>query len=245
MDLETTLLEEKCRIASPEKPSLKERMKHSLALYATDVISGWAYYTPTYGLQEAIAGKSIDKIVRNRLLGLAAVAIAMYPIRLVADCVGKKMNISEESPFIDKWKHRFISITPIQSIVYGGILAGEMAWSNNYDLHATRNAWILGTCLSAIHSFPYGWAQKKFRQAWGFSKEERTDFAPPEKYTNITELLDTAIPEEYLTTSTIPKNPEAYASIARRESWTHTDLSTKSTTSPAPTARDLSQTKEL
>lgn len=132
--------------------------------YGVDVSSGWLYYTPTYALQELAAGKDIETVVKTRLIGMAAHAIAMRPIGLLRNYVAKKWGVDEDSSFADKAKVNVVAVTPIQSIVYAGLLAGGMAWSGNYDLKSSMYAWGIGVALGVPHSVPYGFVQDKVRK---------------------------------------------------------------------------------
>ncbi|MBU0667466.1 MAG: L-alanine exporter AlaE [Nanoarchaeota archaeon] len=132
--------------------------------YCVDVTSGWAYYTPTYALQEAIAGKDLETIVKTRLLGMLVHSIVMRPVGLLRNYVAKKWSVTENSSFWDKTKVNLVSVTPIQSIAYAGMLIGGMAWSGNYDWKASGIAWGIGVGVGALHSIPYGFVQDKFRK---------------------------------------------------------------------------------
>ncbi|MEK6830291.1 MAG: hypothetical protein AABY15_09315 [Nanoarchaeota archaeon] len=135
--------------------------------YSVDVLSGWAYYTPTYALQELAAGKDIDTIIKTRLIGLAAHAVAMRPIGLLRNKFAKKWNVTQDSPLKDKVKLNFAIVTPVQATVYAGMLMGGMAWSGNYDLESSLYAWGVGVGLGALHSVPYGFVQDKVRKFFG------------------------------------------------------------------------------
>lgn len=135
--------------------------------YSVDVLSGWIYYTPTYALQELAAGKDVDSIIKTRLIGLAAHAIAMRPIGLLRNYFAKKWNVTQDSSLKDKVKLNFFIVTPVQTVVYAGMLIGGMAWSGNYDLKSSLYAWGVGIGLGALHSVPYGFVQDKVRKLFG------------------------------------------------------------------------------
>ena len=78
--------------------------ENSLYRYAVDVGSGWTYYTPVYAAQELASGKDIDTIVKTRLIGLAAHAVAMRPAGLLRNYMAKKWKVTSESPLIEKIK---------------------------------------------------------------------------------------------------------------------------------------------
>lgn len=135
--------------------------------YGIDVFSGWIYYTPTYAIQELVAGKDVDTVIKTRLIGMAAHAIAMRPVGLLRDYMAKKWNVTRQSPLSDKVKVNLVAVTPPQAVVYGGMLVGGMAWSGNYDVKASMYAWGIGIALGALHSIPYGFVQDKVRQFFG------------------------------------------------------------------------------
>lgn len=145
----------------------KRNTNQALYNYCVDVASGWAYYTPMYALQEAASGKDFETIYKTRLIGLAAHALVMRPVGLLRNYVAKKMNVTNESSIWDKMKVNLLSVTPPQAIVYGAMLAGGMALSGNYDFRSSAIAWGMGIGLGALHSFPYGWFQDKFRKTFG------------------------------------------------------------------------------
>ncbi len=149
------------------RDNCKSKIPEGVYNYCVDVVSGWAYYTPVYAIQEAACGKDFETIVKTRLVGLAAHAIAMRPIGLLRNYVAKKMKVTKESPFLDKLKVNILSVTPPQAVVYGGMLAAGNALSGNYDLKSSALAWGLGVGLGAIHAFPYGIVQDKIRSACG------------------------------------------------------------------------------
>lgn len=135
--------------------------------YGIDVLSGWIYYTPTYAAQELAVGKDIDTVVKTRLIGMAAHTLAMRPTGLLRNYVAKKWNVTQKSPLVDKMKVNLVAITPLQAVVYGGMLIGGMAWSGNYDWKASIYAWGIGVTLGAFHSIPYGFVQDWVRRSFG------------------------------------------------------------------------------
>jgi len=135
--------------------------------YSVDVLSGWLYYTPTYAAQEVAAGKDLDSIIKTRVLGMVAQAIAMRPVGLLRNHIAHRWNVTAESPLIDKVKVNITAVTPVQSVVYAGLLAGGMVWSGEYDWKQSTYAWIIGTVLGAAHATIYGPVQDKIRSAFG------------------------------------------------------------------------------
>ena len=131
------------------------------------MISGWTYYTPTYALQEAIAGKDLDTIVKTRTIGILAHAISIRPMGLLRNYLADKWKVTKESSLRDKIKVNLVAITPIQAVVYAGMLAGGMSWSGNYDIKSSVYAWTMGVGLGALHSIPYGFVQDKIRTMFG------------------------------------------------------------------------------
>src|SRR3989344_275875 len=155
--------------SSDEEKGLEDLIEHHTGIasklykFTVDVASGWIYYTPTYALQEVIAGEDIETIAKTRLIGLAAHALAMRPIGLLRNYVAKKWDVTQESSIVDKVKVNLVAITPIQSVVYGGMLLGGMSWSGNWDWKASAYAWAIGIGLGALHAIPYGFVQDKVR----------------------------------------------------------------------------------
>lgn len=135
--------------------------------YGVDVLSGWIYYTPTYAAQELIAGKDIDTVVKTRLIGMVAHTISIRPMGLLRNYVAKKWNVTSESSLTDKIKVNLVAITPVQAVVYAGMLAGGMAWSGHYDWKSSLYAWVVGVGLGVAHSIPYGFTQDKIRRFFG------------------------------------------------------------------------------
>ena len=144
--------------------------------YGVDVASGWIYFTPTYAVQEVVAkyihqgfvnNEDIDAIVKTRVIGLLAHAIAMRPIGLLRKYVADKWGVTKDSSIVDKIKVNLVAFTPIQAPVYAGMLAGGMVWSGNYDIKSSVYAWTIGVGLGALHSFPYGFFQDKVKKFCG------------------------------------------------------------------------------
>ena len=132
--------------------------------YRVDVLSGWAYYTPTYAIQEAFCGKDLETIADTRSIGLIAHAIAMRPIGKVRNYFANKWGVTKESSIIDQIKVNVAAITPIQSVVYALMLGGGMAISGQYDVKSTLWSWGIGTGIGALHAIPYGYVQEWFRK---------------------------------------------------------------------------------
>jgi hypothetical protein len=135
--------------------------------YGVDVLSGWIYYTPTYALQELVAGKDSEAILKTRLIGLGVHAIVMRPVGMVRNYVAKKWNVTKDSSAWDKIKVNLIGVTPIQSVAYAGMLIGGMAWSDEWNWGASAIAWGIGVGIGAGHSIPYGFVQDKIRKVFG------------------------------------------------------------------------------
>ncbi len=135
--------------------------------FGVDVLSGWLYYTPTYAAQELAVGKDVETVIKTRLIGLVAQAVAMRPVGLLRNYVAKKWGVTKESSLVDQMKVNLVAVTPPQAIVYGGMLAGGMAWSGNYDLESSLYAWGVGVGLGTLHSIPYGFVQDKVRKFFG------------------------------------------------------------------------------
>jgi len=163
--------------------------ENSVYKYGVDVLSGWLYYTPTYAAQELAAGKDIDTIIKTRLIGMVAHAVAMRPIGLLRNYVAKKWNVTQDSSLVDQMKVNLVAITPVQAVVYAGMLAGGMAWSGNYDVKSSVYAWTIGVGLGALHSIPYGFVQDRVRRFFGIkpaicANEPTTTYASPQDKVN-------------------------------------------------------------
>lgn len=154
-------------INGKRRETLTERALNPFYKYSVDVLSGWLYYTPTYALQELAAGKDFDTVIKTRLIGMVAHAVIMRPVGLLRDYVAKKWQVTQESSLADKMKVNLAVITPVQAVIYAGMLAGGMIWSGNYDLKSSVYAWVLGTALGAFHAVPYGFVQDRVRKVYG------------------------------------------------------------------------------
>ena len=155
-----------------------------MVVYAT---SGWLYYTPTYVAQELVAGKDIDTVIKTRLIGMVAHVVAMRPIGLLRNYVAKKWNVTQNSSLVDKMKVNLVAVTPVQAVVYAGMLAGGMAWSGNYNIKSSVYAWTIVVGLGILHSIPYSFVQYRVRRFFGIkpaigANEPTTTYAlPPDK----------------------------------------------------------------
>lgn len=158
--------------------------------YSVDVLSGWLYYTPTYGLQELAAGKDFDTVVKTRLIGLAVQAAVLRPVGMLRNYMAKKWDVTKDSPVIDKIKVNLLSTTPVQSALYSGMLLGGMAWSGNWDWKASGYSLLMGVGFSALHSFPYGYVQDGIRSFFGIKP------AIGKKETKPLNVLDISVPNK-------------------------------------------------
>ena len=68
---------------------------------------------------------------------------------------------------MDKIKVNLLAITPVQAVIYGGMLAGAMAWSGKWDLKSSLYAWGIGVGTGAVHAVIYGDLQDKARRLFG------------------------------------------------------------------------------
>lgn len=166
MDLENIInnLKEKWEEKWAEK---SKQIGTAVYNYSVDVGSGWLYYTPTYALQELAAGKDIETVIKTRVIGMAVHAGIMRPTGLLRDYFANKWSVTKDSSLSDKIKMNIAAVTPIQSIVYAGMLVGGMAWSGNYDWKASIYAWGAGVALGALHAVPYGYVQDGVRTFFG------------------------------------------------------------------------------
>jgi len=155
------------RLVSWWEKNCRQNAERRFYKYCVDVASGWAYYTPTYALQELASGKDIETIIKIRLIGLLAHTAVMRPVGMLRNYVAKRLNVTDESSIADKIKVNFVAVTPPQAVTYGAMLLAGMAWSGNYDWKSSAIAWGIGVSLGALHSVPYGWFQDKFRKAFG------------------------------------------------------------------------------
>ncbi len=154
--------------AEPEtKAGRTGNYKDTFYKYLVDVFSGWLYYTPTYAVQELAAGKDLETVIKTRLIGMAAHALVMRPTGLLRDYLAAKWGVTKESSLADKVKVNLVAVTPLQAVVYAGLLAGGMAWSGNYDFKSSLYAWTVGTALGAFHAILYGFVQDLVRKFSG------------------------------------------------------------------------------
>ena len=137
--------------------------------YQADVLGGWLYYTPIYGLQEIAFGKETNEMMMTRLIGLGMHAALMRPVGKLRDYLAQKRGVTKKSPFKDKLKINLLAITPIQTVAYALMLTGGMALSNKWNLESSFYNWMLGTALSAVHAFPACWVQDKIRGLYGLA----------------------------------------------------------------------------
>jgi len=135
--------------------------------YGVDVLSGWVYYTPTYAAQELAAGKSLDTVIKTRLIGMGVQALIFRPIGLLRNYVAKKLDVTQDSSFIEKMKVNLITIVPTQAVAYAGILFASMTWAGKYDLKESAIAWGVGVGVGALHAIPYGYVQDGIRKFFG------------------------------------------------------------------------------
>lgn len=152
----------------------------SLYLYGVDVGSGLTYYTPMYAGQELISGKDIDTVINTRLLGIIGLGIGLRPVGKLRNYFAKRWNVNKDSSFLEKLKLNAAAILPIQAGVYGSMLIGGMAISDNWEWAATGTAYGLGMSVAAFHTFPFGWFQDKFRKVMGVKPAVRGKEMIPE-----------------------------------------------------------------
>lgn len=179
-----------------EDSKLKKTGK-ALWSYTVDMVSGNTFYTTVYGLQELAffhgsqylqdlgmdipTEGNLEGLFRTRLIGLAAGLFFFKPIGMARNYVANKMQVNKDSSLINKVKVNLAAITPIQAVVYAGMLAGGATWAhysnttgNDPDLFNSVvetlsdfpiATWVAGTFGGAIYAFPYGqfndWCRKK------------------------------------------------------------------------------------
>ncbi|HLG23457.1 MAG TPA: L-alanine exporter AlaE [Candidatus Nanoarchaeia archaeon] len=140
---------------------------NSLYGWLVNTGSGIIYYTLTYGTQELATGGDLNKVVKTRLIGGVVHSIVRGPVGLLRDYVAKKRNVTKESPLIDKIKVNLIAITPMQSVVYAGMLIGGMALSGDWDWVSSGVAYAIGIGTGAAHAVIYGNLEDKSREFFG------------------------------------------------------------------------------
>lgn len=146
-----------------EKKSLYEKVKDLAANYIVDVSSGWTFFTPIYGAMESfVVGMDSEKVLKSRLAGLVGHAIAMRPTGLLRNALAKKWNVTKESPFYKKWAVNACAQTPIQAVIYTGMLIYSGA-----SLDEIKVALPIGLAIAFPLFEPFGWWMDTWRKFWG------------------------------------------------------------------------------
>jgi len=110
--------------ASEERRSLYERAKNITTDFLVDVSAGWTFFTPLYAAMEYyVAGMDAGEVFDSRSAGLVAHAIAMRPIGKLRNILANKWNVTKESPMYKKLAVNVCAGTPIQAVMYTGMLA--------------------------------------------------------------------------------------------------------------------------
>ena len=133
--------------------------------YLVDVSAGWTFFTPVCAaIEHFAAGMEPKEILKSRAAGILAHGIAMRPTGMVRNALAKKWNVTKESPLYQKIAVNACALTPIQAVLYTGMLAyaGVPPGSNEYIAAMST---VLPTTLAL--SEPFGRWMDKWRTMWG------------------------------------------------------------------------------
>ena len=132
--------------ASEERRSLYERAKNIATDYLVDVSAGWTFFTPIYAAMEHyIAGMDSGEVFDSRSAGLVA-----------------HSNVTKQSPFYKKWAVNACAQTPIQTVMYTGMLAYAGASPQEIAI-----ALPIGLAMAFPLFEPFGRWMDKWRKIWG------------------------------------------------------------------------------
>ena len=140
-----------------------------------DVSAGWTFFTPIYAAMEHYvagmdAGEVIDsrsagmdagEVIDSRSAGLVAHAIAMRPTGLLRNALAKKWNVTKKSPFYKKWAVNACAQTPMQTVMYTGMLAYAGASPKEIAI-----ALPIGLAMAFPLFEPFGRWMDKWRKIW-------------------------------------------------------------------------------
>ena len=131
--------------------------------YLVDVSAGWTFFTPIYAAMEHyVAGMDSGEVIDSRTAGLVAHAIAMRPNGLLRNALAKKWNVTKQSPFYKKWAVNACAQTPIQAVMYTGMLAYSGA-----SVKEIAIALPIGLAMAFPLFEPFGRWMDKWRKIWG------------------------------------------------------------------------------
>lgn len=106
------------------REGLYQRIKRKSTDYLVDVSAGWIFFTPIYtAMEHYIAGMDSGEVFKSRSAGLVAHAIAMRPTGMLRNALANKWNVTKESPWYKKVAVNVCAGTPIQAMMYSGMLA--------------------------------------------------------------------------------------------------------------------------
>ncbi len=145
-----------------ERKSLYERVKNTATNYLVDVSAGWTFFTPIYAAMEHyVAGMGAREVFDSRSAGLVAHAIAMRPTGLLRNALAKKWNVTKKSPFYKKWAVNACAQTPMQTVMYTGMLAYAGASPKEIAI-----ALPIGLAMAFPLFEPFGRWMDKWRKIW-------------------------------------------------------------------------------
>ncbi|MEK6934647.1 MAG: L-alanine exporter AlaE [Nanoarchaeota archaeon] len=146
-----------------EKRSLYEKAKNVASDYLVDVSAGWTFFTPIYtAMEHYVAGMDSGEVFDSRSTGLVAHSVAMRPAGLLRNALAKKWNVSKQSPFYKKWAVNACAQTPIQAVMYTGMLAYAGASPQEIAI-----ALPIGLAMAFPLFEPFGRWMDKWRKIWG------------------------------------------------------------------------------
>lgn len=119
-----------------ERKGTYQKIKDTATDYLVDVSSGWTFFTPIYAMMEHyVVGMDSGKVFDSRSAGLVAHAIAMRPTGMLRNKLAKKWDVTKESPWYKKVAVNVCAGTPIQAVMYTGILAYSGASMDEIAYH--------------------------------------------------------------------------------------------------------------
>ncbi len=141
---------------------LYQRIKDTATDYLVDVSAGWTFFTPIYAAMERfVAGMDVGEVVDSRTAGFVAHAIAMRPTGLLRNKLAKKWNVNKESPWYKKAAVNVCAATPIQAVMYTGMLTYA-----GVSMEEMAVALPTGLAIAVPLFEPFGRWMDRWRKFW-------------------------------------------------------------------------------
>ena len=155
--------EEASGSSTSERKGFYHRAKEGVANYLVDVSAGWTFFTPIYAAMEHyVADMDSEKVFSTRTAGLVAHAIAMRPTGILRNKLAKKWNVTKESSWYKKTAVNVCAGTPIQAVMYTGMLVYSGA-----SMEEVAVALPTGLAMAIPLFEPFGRWMDKWRKMWG------------------------------------------------------------------------------